>query len=167
MHMANITRRENRELSTPSNRYWDPFSLMESLLRWDPYRSEGLLGGATSMYSPQFDLKETKDAYMLKADLPGVKENDVEINVTGNTLQISGSRQEERTDEGERYYRAERSYGQFSRTVTLPEGADFEHVNAEMKEGVLTVTIPKRPEVQPRRIQVGGQGSGGANKPRS
>ncbi|HEY0712323.1 MAG TPA: HSP20 family small heat-shock protein [Polyangia bacterium] len=163
--MANITRREHRDVSAPSpGRYWDPFSLMESLLRWDPYRSEGFMGGG-AVYSPQFDLKENKDAYILKADLPGVKDSDVEINLTGNTLQISGTRQDERVDEGERYYRAERSYGQFSRTLTLPEGADFEHVNADMKDGVLTVTIPKRPEVQPRRITVGSGGNTG--KPRA
>lgn len=161
--MANITRRENREVAAPStSRHWDPFSLMDALLRWDPYRSEGLLGGGGAMYAPHFDLKETKDAYVLKGDLPGVKESDLEINVTGNALQISGFRQEEQVDEGERYYRAERSYGQFARTMTLPEGADVEHIVADLKDGVLTITVPKRPEVQPRRIAVGN-----SNKPRS
>ena len=158
--MANLIRRENRDVAQGTGRQWDPFSMMEALLRLDPFRSEtGWSSGAVG-FTPKFDLKESKDAYVLKADLPGVQDKDLEINVTGNTLTISGQRQEERFDESDRYYTVERSYGQFARTLTLPEGADLEHVNAELKDGVLTVGIPKRPEVQPRRISIGKSGGG-------
>jgi HSP20 family protein len=69
-------------------------------------------------------------------------------------LTISGQREEEKKDEGDRYFAYERSYGTFSRSFTLPEGADTEHVRAELKDGVLTIVVPKKPEVQPRRIDV-------------
>src|SRR5262249_47223344 len=103
---------------------------------------------------PSFEVKETKDSYLFKADLPGVKEEELDISLTGNRLTVSGQRQEEKKDEGETYYAYERRYGTFSRAFTLPDGVDAEHVQAGLKDGVLTVVVPKKPEVQPKRIQV-------------
>jgi HSP20 family molecular chaperone IbpA len=118
------------------------------------------------MYTPRFDVRETRDAYVFEADLPGVREDDVTISITGNRLNVAGQREQENVQEGDNWYAAERSYGQFSRTFMLPDGVDFDNIHAEMKEGVLRVHAPKRPEVQPRRIQLGqGQGqigTGGA-----
>jgi HSP20 family protein len=71
-------------------------------------------------------------------------------------LTVSGKREEEKREEGERFYAYERRHGSFTRSFTLPEGVDVEHINAELKEGVLSLTVPKRPEVQPKRIQLGG-----------
>ncbi|HYG68700.1 MAG TPA: Hsp20/alpha crystallin family protein, partial [Anaeromyxobacteraceae bacterium] len=105
-------------------------------------------------FVPSFEVKETKDAYVFKADLPGIREEDLDINLTGNRLTVSGKREEEKRSEEERYYAYERSYGSFSRSFTLPEGVDAEHVDAELRDGVLTVRIAKRPEVQPKRIEV-------------
>jgi HSP20 family protein len=100
-------------------------------------------------------VKETKDAFIFKADLPGVDEKDLEVTLTGDRMVVSGKRESEKREESDRFYAYERSFGSFSRAFTLPEGVDGEHVQAELKNGVLTLTLAKRPEVQPRRIQVG------------
>ena len=115
-----------------------------------------------SNFVPTFDVKETKDAYVFRADLPGVKEDDLEISLTGSRLAISGHREQESREQGETYYATERSYGAFSRAFTLPEGIDGENVSAELKNGVLHVNIPKKPEVQPKRISIGKGGEGRA-----
>jgi HSP20 family protein len=166
--MANLIRRRNepeqrRELS-PRGTYggWDPFRLMSDLMRWDPFREMGGLGAGGLDFAPAVDVRETKDAYVITADLPGVKEEDCEVSVTQNTLTVSGRRQTEETQEGERYYTSERTFGEFHRTFTLPEGADPESATAEFKDGVLRVSIKKRPEVQPRRISLGKGGAPGA-----
>jgi HSP20 family protein len=113
-----------------------------------------------SSFSPMVEVKETKEAFVFCADLPGLKEEDVEIAVTGNRISITGTRSEEERREDDRYYAYERSYGSFSRAFTLPNSADLENVNAELKNGVLRVTVPKKPEVQPRRIAIGGEKQG-------
>lgn len=163
--MANLIRRENREVGrgrTQDVFSWDPFRMMDALLRWDPFRSGEGWFGRVGEFVPSLDVRESKDAYLVKADLPGVDEKDVEINLTGNVLTISGKREQEHREEGDQYYAMERSYGTFSRALSLPDGADGEHVSAEMKDGVLTVRIPKKPEVQPRRITIGKGGEGKA-----
>jgi HSP20 family protein len=139
-----------------SGRYMDPLSVVRSLVGWDPFReAESFRGGGMRNYKPEIELKETKDAYVFKADLPGVDENDLDISVVGNRITISGKREEERSAEEDRYYAYECSYGTFSRSFTLPAGADVENVTADIKCGVLTVNVPKKAEVQPRRINVG------------
>ena len=86
---------------------------------------------------------------------------DVEVSLTGNRITISGQRREEKRTENERYYAFERSYGNFSRSFTLPEGVNQEDVQAELRDGVLTVTVAKKPEVQPKRISLTrGEGEG-------
>ena len=103
-------------------------------------------------------MKETKDAYVFKADLPGVKEEDVELSLSGNMLTISGKKEEEHKEESEQYYAMERTYGSFSRSFSLPDSVDSEHVTAELKGGVLAVNVPKRPEAQPKKIAIGKSG---------
>jgi HSP20 family protein len=135
---------------------WDPWRTMRSMLAWDPFREmsafpvdEGALG-----FSAAFDIKETKDAYEFKADVPGLHEKDLEITLTGNRLRISGKREEEKEDKNDRYYTYERSYGSFTRTFTLPEGADTEKLSANLANGVLSIIVPKKPELQPKKIDV-------------
>jgi HSP20 family protein len=99
-------------------------------------------------------VKETKDAYVFKVDLPGIDEKDLEISLTGNRLTVSGKREAEQRDENDRFYAYERSYGSFSRSFTLPDGADVEDADADMKSGVLMISIPKKPEHQPRKISL-------------
>jgi HSP20 family protein len=103
-------------------------------------------------FAPRFDVKETKDSFQFKADLPEVSEQDVEISLTGNRLTVSGKREAEEKKEGENYYLLERSWGSFSRSFTLPETADVEKIKAEFKDGILNLSLPKRTESQPRRI---------------
>jgi HSP20 family protein len=158
-----IVRRQQQDQERGLARRWDPIDLMQDLMRWDPFRelSRSVAGaGDLAGFVPSFEVKETKDSYIFKADLPGVKEDQVDISLTGNRLTISGQRQEEKKDEGETYFAYERSYGSFSRAFTLPEGIDPDHVRAELKDGVLTVVVPKKPEVQPKRIQLQGGGTG-------
>jgi len=161
--MANIMRRDSNEVSRPSGEYrWDPFRVMDALLRWDPMRGEGT-GYSQGEFTPRFDIKETKNAFVIKADLPGIKDEDVNISLTGSQLTVSGKRDEERREEGEHHYMVERSAGSFSRVFSLPEGVDADAVTADMKNGVLTLQIPKRPEAQPKRITIGrGEGTEGA-----
>jgi HSP20 family protein len=153
--MANLIRRTEPEREmTPTA--WEPIRLMRELLNWDPFAEmmPSLRGGEVGVFAPRFEVKETKDAYVFKADLPGIDEKDVEISLTGNRLTVSGKREAEERHESDTYYAYERSYGSFSRSFTLPEGADVDHADAELKSGVLTVAIVKRPEHQPRKISL-------------
>ena len=91
---------------------------------------------------------------MFKADVPGIKEPDIEVNLAGNRLTISGKREAEKEDKGETLYTYERSYGSFTRTFTLPEQTDASQVKAELKNGELTVVVPKTPAAVAKRIPV-------------
>ncbi len=142
-------REPERALARP--RGWDPFETMQELLRWDPFRSNSS-SSVEDTFVPTFEVKETKDAYHFKADVPGIKEEDLELSVTANRLTVSGHRDEEKRDDDDRYFTYERQYGSFSRSFTLPDGVDTESVQAELKDGVLNVMVPKKPETQPKRI---------------
>ena len=155
--MANLVKRENREVArsaSPEHRL-DPFRMMDALLRWDPFRGDWGGFNQSLDFIPRFDVKEIKHAYVIKADLPGVKDEDLDVSLSGNLLTISGKREEEHREEGESYYAMERSAGTFARSFTMPDGVDGASVTAELKNGVLTVQIPKKPEAQPRRIAIG------------
>ncbi len=149
--MANLIRRNNP--GSALSRFPDPFEMMRDLMRWDPFAELGT-GRPEMGFVPSFEVKETKDAYLFKADLPGIREEDLEISLTGNRLTVSGKREEEHRDEDDRYFAYERSYGSFSRSFTLPEGVDVDHAEAGLNQGVLSVSIPKKPEVKPRKIEV-------------
>jgi HSP20 family protein len=155
--MANLIRRNpSREMSRERQQQeygWDPFRMMDALLRWDPFRSG--LGEAAGTFAPAIDVKESKDSYVVRCDLPGVKENDIDVSVTGNVVTISGRREQENREENDQFFALERSYGTFMRTLALPDGANLEDVRAELKDGVLMLVVPKRPEVQPRKIAIG------------
>lgn len=155
--MANLIKRENREVTRSANPEFrlDPFRMMDALLRWDPFRGTWGESSQSLDFVPRFDVKETKDSYLIKADLPGVKEEELDVSLSGNLLTISGKREDERHEEGESYYAMERSQGSFARSFTMPDGVDGETVTADLKNGVLTVQIPKKPEVQPKRIEIG------------
>ena len=155
--MANLIKRENRDVTrsaSPEHRL-DPFRMMDALLRWDPFRGDW--GGMSSSldFVPHFDVNETKDAYVINADLPGVKDEELDVSLSGNLLTIRGKREEEHREEGESYYTLERSHGSFARSFTMPDGVDAENVTADLKQGVLTLRIPKEPEAQPKRIAIG------------
>jgi HSP20 family protein len=101
------------------------------------------------------DLVETKDDFVLRADLPGIGEDDVSIEVENNVLSIAGERKTEHEERHEGYYRIERATGSFSRSLSLPEGIDPDSVSATFDNGVLTVRIPKPVQAKPRRVKIG------------
>jgi HSP20 family protein len=115
---------------------------------------------ASQRWVPEMDLVETDDHYMLKADLPGMKPEDVAIEFNDGTLTISGERKAEYERKEKGFFRLERSFGRFSRSLTLPEGIDPDKIAAEFRDGVLEVTIPKPEERKPRRIEVAWHGKG-------
>jgi HSP20 family protein len=117
---------------------------------------------ASQRWVPEMDLVETEDHYLLKADLPGMKQDDVAIEWGDGTLTISGERNPEYERKEKGFFRLERSFGKFSRSLTLPEGIDPDKIRAEFHDGVLEVRIPKPEERKPRRIAVA---SGGNGKP--
>ena len=143
----------NGTSSSPSQqvaRYRDPFSMARELLSWDPFFG----GRPASAFSPAFEVKETTDAFVLKADLPGVAEPDLDISVHNSVLTVSGSRQAEERKEGESYALYERQFGSFSRSFSLPDMADGDRIEAKLDRGVLTLTIGKKAEARPRKISV-------------
>ena len=117
-------------------------------------------GGTVQRWVPAMDLVEADEHFVLKADLPGLAEDDVAIEVQDNVLTISGSREAEHESKEQGWYRLERSYGSFSRSLTLPDGVDAEKVEASFDRGVLEVRIPKPEERKPRRISIGANGNG-------
>ena len=170
--MANIIRRnEGAPVAQRPAGMLDPFEIMREMLSFDPFRGLFPTGAMPHMpmptFLPQFEVRETKDAYIFKADMPGVREEDLDITLAQNRLTISGRRESEERNEQDRYYAVERSYGSFTRTFTLPTDVDEARVDAELKEGVLTMRIPKSPEQQPKKVQVkavGQQPGGGGGK---
>ena len=115
-------------------------------------------GREVQRWVPAMDLVEAEDHFVLKADLPGLGEDDVAIEVQDNVLTINGSREAEHEQKEKGWYRLERSYGSFSRSLTLPDGVDADKVEANFDKGVLEVRIPKPEERKPRRISIGGNG---------
>jgi HSP20 family protein len=140
--------RTNGNGNTTTTRYRDPFAMARELLSWDPFFG----GRPATAFSPAFEVKETTDAFVLKADLPGVSEADLDIGVHNNVLTVSGARQAEERKEGESYALYERQYGSFSRSFALSELADGEKIEAKLDSGVLTLTIGKKAEAKPRKI---------------
>jgi HSP20 family protein len=109
---------------------------------------------AARPWVPAVDIFETENEWVLKADLPEVKLDDIDIQVENGTLTLKGDRKFERTDGDKGYHRVERSYGAFARYFSLPETVDSEHVRADYSAGVLTVTLPKKELAKPRSIKV-------------
>ena len=114
---------------------------------------------------PPVDLVEAEDHFVLKADLPGLTDDDVSIEVQDGTLTISGERRAEHESQERGWYRIERSFGSFSRSLTLPDGVDPDAISARFENGVLEVSIPKPEERKPRRVEIKAgthNGNGGA-----
>jgi len=139
----------------------DPFrdlvALQDQLFRTFDSAYGGARDDGQSMvatWSPLVDVYEDAEGISLKVELPEVDAKDVEIQVEGNTLTLKGERKLEHETRREGYHRVERTYGAFSRTFTLPNTVDVEHITAESKDGVLRVFLPKKAETKPRQIKV-------------
>jgi HSP20 family protein len=132
-----------------------PFRLeMEDLFErfFGPMESEG--NGSTKVWAPRVDIAETEKEVVVKAELPGVDPKDVELSVHGSVLTVRGEKKEEKEEKKKEYHRVERFFGQFYREVPLPAGTDPDKITATSAQGVITVTIPKKPEIQPKKIAV-------------
>ena len=171
--------RTNRALTGQGSRaltaaQQNPFSMMRQLSRemdrmMDSFFERGFgslwreSGGAQedewqgrTLWSPQIDVQQRKDSVIVRADLPGVSKENVQVEVEGDALIISGQRREEREEGGDdqSYRLVERSYGSFYRSVPLPQGVDPDQIVAAMRDGVLTVTLPLAENARPRRIEI-------------
>jgi HSP20 family protein len=146
--MAIVTRNSSNDSSSPARYARDPFQVARELLSWDPFSG----GRQVSAYVPAFEVKETNEAFVLKADVPGVAESDLDIAVHNSILTVSGTRHAEERKEGESFALYERQYGSFSRSFSLPDTADGERIEAKLDSGVLNLTIWKKAEAKPRKI---------------
>jgi HSP20 family protein len=153
---------------------------MRTLVRWDPFAEfagvsralDGAFWGAPHGgtrrvdLTPAIDLSETDSEVVIKASLPGVKPEDVEITVNDGVLTVKGEKKSDDKTETENFYRREIRYGSFSRSVPLPSRVNHEQADAEFKDGVLTVTLPKAEDVRPKQIKIrsGAQTNGAGDK---
>ncbi len=137
-----------------------------AIVRWDPFRDltqmqsqltrlmDQVWGGREETWMPAVDVFDRADAVVLKAELPGMDPDQVHIEVEDNVLTLRGERKFEEKVEDERFYRIERRYGSFQRSLALPQGAKTDEIQAAYQDGVLTVTVPKAEEVKPKRIPI-------------
>jgi len=145
-----------------------------SIVRWEPFRDIMTLREATDrLFEESFvgrrewlaraegtlalDMYETEDSVVVKSLVPGVKPDDIDITISGNTLSISGETRAEEEVKEENYIRRERRYGSFSRSVTLPEGLETDKAEASFEDGILTLNIPTAPEAKPKVIKIKGK----------
>lgn len=109
---------------------------------------------ARGAWTPSVDIFENKESLVIEAELPGMKPEDVNVSIENNVLTLHGERKFEKKDEGDNFHRVERSYGSFTRSFTLPPTVSSENVNAVFENGVLKLTLAKREEAKPRRIEI-------------
>jgi HSP20 family protein len=105
-------------------------------------------------FTPRVDIEERENDVVVTCEVPGVDKKDLDISVSGNLLSIQGEKRYDHEEKEKRYYRRESFAGSFQRTVPLPETVDAEHIDAQLKNGILTLTLPKKAEAKPRRIEV-------------
>lgn len=128
-----------QEMERVFDRFFEP--------RWDELEAVGA-------WAPKLDFSETKDAFVVKAEVPGVEQKDISVSIQDQMLTVKGEKHKEKEEKDEKYHRVERSWGAFARTIALPAGVDTEKVNATFKDGVLTVKLPKTPAAKGTTIPV-------------
>jgi HSP20 family protein len=140
---------------------WDPFRELEDMsarlnrvFTQAPWQRQADDGGAFAEWVPAVDVQETDKEYVIKADLPAVKKEEVKVSVENGVLAIEGERREEKEEKGRKFHRLERSYGKFVRRISVPTDVDQQHVAADFKDGVLSVHLPKSATAAPRTIDV-------------
>jgi HSP20 family protein len=157
--MANIEIKKNgptqqAQQQAPAMARWEPSRWMSRALGWDPFGEMRPFFDERTSFEPAFEVKETKEGYLFKADVPGIKESDIDVSLRGNRLTINGKREEEKEDKSETYYTYERTYGTFTRSFTLPDDVNAAMVRADLKDGVLTIDVPKKPEAIAKKIPI-------------
>jgi HSP20 family protein len=144
---------------------FEPFreltALQNEMGRWMNVLSGGTTtpGNGSSTWLPAVDVWETSNELVLSFDLPGIPEDKITVELDDNVLTVSGERERTQEHSSDRFYRFERRYGTFSRSMTLPAGVTESDITANYKDGVLEVRVPKPEEQKPKRIQVGTQGA--------
>ena len=142
---------------------WDPMreldelqSRLSTLFGRAPLRKNGDKDEAMTVaeWAPLVDIVEDENEYLIKAELPEVRKEDLKVTVQDNVLTLTGDRSFEKEEKGKKYHRIERAYGSFARSFSLPEEADAQKVSAEFKEGVLHIRLPKSEKAKPKSIQV-------------
>ena len=168
--MANVTvNRQNgnqpalaRPATATATTEWEPARLMRAMLGWDPFREIAPLAfDDRATFVPAFEVKETKEGYAFKADVPGMNREDIHLTFENNVLTLSGERRFEKKDEADNYHRVERSYGTFTRSFAVQQTESIDHVTAEYNNGILRIDLPKHEEVKARRIEIAGGDSPG------
>jgi HSP20 family protein len=149
---------------------WRPFRELEEMTRnfdifgW-PWPTVWRRMPALEMgWAPAVEVFEKKDKFVVKAELPGMKEEDIDVSVDGDVLTIKGKREAEKEVNEEDYYLCERSYGSFSRSIALPSSVDAKKIEASYEDGVLEVSLPKAPEVKAKKVAVTAKKKGKASK---
>jgi HSP20 family protein len=135
-----------------------------ALIRWEPvpmnrlfnnlFDTPTVASAPARRFAPATDLIESETHYILRADLPGLSEDDVNIEFEGNVLSVSGERKSEHQDRKHGYYRVERSYGSFRRSLRLPEGIDAAAITATFDKGVLEISVPKPEQAKPHKVEI-------------
>ncbi len=140
---------------------WDPFRELEDMserlnrvFSRPSLRNSGKENLTVADWMPTVDISETEGEYLIKAELPEVRKDDVKVTVENGVLTLQGERRQEKEEKGKRFHRVERSYGSFVRSFTLPESVDESSVKAEYKDGVLNLHLPKSEKVKPKAIDV-------------
>ena len=139
---------------------WDPFREMEGMLdpysrsRDWPFRGGRDLNTSGADWAPRADISETDAEFCITAEVPGIKREDVKINIEDHVLNIRGENKQEKEEKGKTFHRIERYYGSFSRSFSLPENVNEDKIDAVFKDGVLTLTIPKTEVKKPKAIEI-------------
>ena len=141
---------------------WDPFRELEEMsgrlnrifARSEARTSNGKETMIIADWTPSVDISETEGEYQIKAEIPDVRKDDVKVTVEDGVLTIQGRRNQEKEEKGTKYHRIERSYGSFARTFSLPDVIEADKVNAEFKDGVLNLRLPKSEKAKPKAIEV-------------
>jgi HSP20 family protein len=138
---------------------WEPAAELNSIQSemnrlFNTFFDQPAASGVMRRWVPAMDLVETGEHYVLRADLPGLSESDVNLQLEDNVLTISGERKADHERQEQGYHRVERAFGSFSRSLTLPSGIDPDAVQAQFDRGVLEVTIPKPEQKKPRQVQI-------------
>lgn len=138
---------------------WDPFREMEDVFdRYSKALSWPRLGASEIMtggdWAPRVDIAETEKEFIIKAEIPEVKKEEVKISVDNGILSIRGERKQEKEEKGKKFHRVERYYGNFTRSFTLPDSVDETKVEASFKDGMLNIQIPKSKKSKPKTIEV-------------
>jgi HSP20 family protein len=134
---------------------WEPYREMEDMFRrYAPFFGRGLGNGKEVTWAPSADISETEQEFLIKADLPEVKKEDVKISLQNGVITLSGERKQEKRQKDENQIRVETFYGAFERSFALPDNADTAAIRAETKDGVLRIHIPKKEPAKAKSVQI-------------